>query len=334
MPNPHPPSPPVKVTGEGSGRWRPDVLEGFQQTTLPPGPSWDGPAEATLVRRRSPEGGGAAVLYIHGFVDYFFQTHLAGFFLRRGLHFYAVDLRRSGRSLRPHQLPNTIRKMEEFLADVAAAVEVMRREEGIERILVNGHSTGGLVAALFAHRGPGRQAVQGLFLNSPFLDMNIPPWQERFLEPGVAALGGLFPNLPLPGPGRLYGESLHADHRGSWRYDTRWKPIGGFPPRAGWFRAIHRAHGEVAGGISIPSPILVLHAGKSLRPRGWTEEIRRSDVILDVEDIRRLSPGLGPQVEARGIPGAIHDVMLSEPSAREEAFRLLGGWMDRVGITG
>ena len=54
---------------------------------------------ATLVRLRAAAPTRRAVLYLHGFVDYFFQTHLAEFFTERGYDFYALDLRKYGRSL-------------------------------------------------------------------------------------------------------------------------------------------------------------------------------------------------------------------------------------------
>ena len=37
---------------------------------------------------------------MHGFADYFFQTPAADFWVERGYDFYALDLRKYGRSLR------------------------------------------------------------------------------------------------------------------------------------------------------------------------------------------------------------------------------------------
>lgn len=310
--------------------WTPDVLPGFERTTLERPASYDGPVDAVLVRRRSERGNGCGVLYLHGFIDYFFQAHLADFYRARGMHFYALDLRRHGRALRPHQVPNGMRSIDEFLGDVAAALDVLEAEEGIDGLLLNGHSTGGLVAALYAHRGAGRERVDAVFLNSPFLDMNIPGWQERTAEPILAALGRVLPSLPLPGVSPLYGESLHASRRGTWHYDLAWKPIGGFAPRAGWFRAIHRAQAEVAAGLAIPVPVLVLHAERSRWPRGWSEEVRTADVVLDVADIERLAPRLGTDVRVGAIPDAVHDLTLSSPPAREILFTTLGEWLDEV----
>ncbi len=317
--------------------WMPDVLAGFEQSTLSGLKLMDGSADSVLVRRRcvnpSTAPSAKAVLYIHGYVDYFFQTHLADFYNRQGLHFYALDLRRHGRAMRAGQLPNYTRDIDEYLQDVDAAVQLIRGEEHTDWLLLNGHSTGGLVAALYAHRGPQRSAVNALFLNSPFLDMNLPAWQQWTLEPLLAAMGAWWPRLELPAMSGVYGQSLHREHHGDWRYNTQWKPIGGFPVYAGWLRAIHRAQAEVARGLAIQCPVLVLHAQRSAWPTQWHIDAMGTDVVLDVADIQRLSPGLGPQVEVHAIPGGIHDLTLSKPEPREKAFQALANWLSRIGAT-
>ncbi len=313
--------------------WTPDVLPGFEQTTLTGRTASDGPADAVLVRRRCNSAGSKAVLYVHGYVDYFFQTHLADFYNQAGLHFYAIDLRRHGRALRARQLPNFTRSIDEYLDDVDAAIHVLKTSEAVDWLLLNGHSTGGLVTALYAHRGAQRAAVNALFLNSPFLDMNLPPWQERYLEPLLAALGAWWPHLVIPVATTAYGQSLHADHRGEWHYNTLWKPLAGFPIYAGWFRAIHRAHAEVARGLSIACPVLVMHAQRSSWLKAWSPEAMTTDVVLDVADMQRLAPGLGPQVKRVAIEGGMHDLVLSQAAVRENAFAELKAWLVAIGGT-
>src|ERR1700749_2774067 len=68
-------------------------------------PDGEGSIAAVLVRRepRAEEVARGVVLYVHGFSDYFFQTALADFFAARGLAFYALDLRKSGRARRRGQ---------------------------------------------------------------------------------------------------------------------------------------------------------------------------------------------------------------------------------------
>jgi alpha-beta hydrolase superfamily lysophospholipase len=307
--------------------WTPDILPGFEQTTLTGLSATDGPVEVVLVRRRCSTASAQAVLYIHGYVDYFFQTHLADFYNHTDLHFYAIELRRHGRAMRPHQLPNYTTDIDEYLQDVDAAVSLLREEEHVDWLLLNGHSTGGLVAALFAHRGQQRAAVNAVFLNSPFLDMNLPAWQQWLLEPIVSILGAWFPHLPIPNESVVYGQSLHASHHGEWHYDTRWKPIEGFPIYAGWFRAIHRAHAEVARGLAIQCPVLLMHAAHSVWPKQWSEEVMTADIVLDVTDMRRLSPRLGPHVALRAIPDGRHDLSLSILASRQQFFNELRDWL-------
>ena len=310
--------------------WQPDVLDGFEQTTLSMPDADDGKVEVVLVRRVTQLTGGQAVLYVHGFGDYFFQTHLAAFFEEQGLRFYAVDLRRHGRSMRPHQWPDYTNDIAEYVADMDAAVEVLVAEEGVDWLLVNGHSTGGLAAVIHAARGTTRGEVDAIFLSSPFLDMNLPQIQETLLEPVIAFLGGFMPQLKIGALSSLYGDSIHISQKGEWDFDLTWKPLTGFPARAGWVRAIHRAQDEVNRGLQLPQPVLLLHSSRSLRPKEWVDEIHRADIVLDVADMRRLGPTLGPTVEVTEVPDAIHDLVLSRLETRMRTFQLVADWLARV----
>ena len=71
------------------GPWAADLLgDGYEQRVLDLGadPDGEGDVAAVLVRRTSRDGEHVtgAVLYVHGFSDYFFQTDLADFFAERG----------------------------------------------------------------------------------------------------------------------------------------------------------------------------------------------------------------------------------------------------------
>ena len=57
-----------------------------------------------------------------------------------------------------------------------------------------------------------------------------------------------------------------------------------------------------------------------------------ADIVLDVADIQRLSPRLGPQVEIHAVDGAMHDLVLSAEAARAATFRLLADWLHRIGL--
>ena len=86
---------------------------------------YDGPVVATLVRRRAEGPARKAFLYIHGFVDYFFQEHLAAQCIAHGFNFYALDLRKYGRSLGTAPHPNFCKNIGEYFSDISAAITTL-----------------------------------------------------------------------------------------------------------------------------------------------------------------------------------------------------------------
>ena len=61
----------------------PDILgTGYEQLTLSFPDDYEGKVVATLVRKKAAQSTQKAVLYIHGFLDYFFQTEMAEQFIK------------------------------------------------------------------------------------------------------------------------------------------------------------------------------------------------------------------------------------------------------------
>jgi alpha-beta hydrolase superfamily lysophospholipase len=289
----------------------------------------EGPVVATLIRRRGETPSRRAVLYVHGFVDYFFQTHLADFFLERGWDFYAIDLRKYGRSLREYQTPNFCRSLTEYFPELDEAARIIRDEDGHDQMLVAGHSTGGLIISLWAHTRSGRGIIDALFLNSPFFDFNVSWLMRRPVAGVVGSISRWYPYriVPLSTLG-LYGQSIHSDHHGEWTYELAWKPVLGFPVRAGWLEAIRRGQRRLRAGLAIDAPVLVACSTRTFRGRAWTEDVRLTDSVLDVEHIARWAPRLGPRVTIARFDGGMHDLTLSGKDVRAEVFRQLGRWVD------
>ena len=86
--------------------WRHDqeLGPGFRQLTLSFTPTYESEVTASVVRLLPPTT--AAILYLHGFVDYFFQRHVAGRFNAAGHKVYGLDRRKYGRSLKGAAHPN------------------------------------------------------------------------------------------------------------------------------------------------------------------------------------------------------------------------------------
>ncbi|WP_125772813.1 alpha/beta hydrolase [Antribacter gilvus] len=312
--------------------WHDDVLgPDFQARSLPlPDEGADG-VTATLVRHVASTSGATsddvagsgrpAVLYVHGFVDYFFHRHVAETFAARGYPFYAVDLRGYGRSLREGGDPNYVRDVAVHALDLDAATEAIRAE-GHERIVVLAHSMGGLVASLWANSRPGR--AEALVLNSPWLDLNE-GWHHRIVTTRLLhVLGPVAPRLRLGGLSESYGRALH----GEWGYDLAWKPYAGFPVRAAWLHSIRRAHARVARGLDVTCPVLVCASDRTSTGKRWHDELLTTDSVLDVRHILALAPKIGRSVDVVTIPGGAHDLALSAEPVRQKFLTTALDWLD------
>ncbi|GAA5182867.1 alpha/beta hydrolase [Rugosimonospora acidiphila] len=300
----------------------------YQRRTIKLGTDDEGPVVATLVSRAAATKTDRAVLYVHGFVDYFFQEHLADFYVERGFDFYALDLRKYGRSLLPHQTPNFVRSISEYFPELDEAARIIREEDGHRRLLINAHSTGGLITPLWAHRVRDAGIVDGLFLNSPFFEFNISPLLRRTAGPAYSAMARMRPYAIVRSSASMaYGHSIHSLHHGEWTYDLAWKPLESFPVRAAWLAAIRAAHARLQAGLSIPAPVLVACSTKTYRGTSWTEAAMRADAVLDVEHIARYASGLGRHVTIVRIEDGLHDLTLSAPAVRARLFDELDRWI-------
>jgi alpha-beta hydrolase superfamily lysophospholipase len=313
--------------------YRADDLTGFEARTTSLPREDDGELVATLVRPISERKRvGPAVLYVHGYCDYFFQSFVSDAFVAAGFSFYALDLRRHGRSLRPGNRQNFMKSIDEWFAEMTWALEAIRDEQG-GPVLVLAHSTGCLLATLYAKRGPRRDLIQGLILNSPFLEFAVGPLARAGL-PALSELGKRVPRLRLPvALGHTYGRTLHRSEGGEWDYDLEKKPLSGFPIWAGWMRAIALAQTEARAGLNLGQPILLMHSARSYPPGGpLCLEAGRADAVLNVEHMREYGPGLGSHVELVAFEGGKHDLFLSAKEVRsavmETAVRFAQGVVD------
>lgn len=322
--------------------WEPDVLgDDYEQLTLPLAPDDEGDVVATLVRRRraaddepGPRPAGDPepyldVLYVHGWSDYFFQTELAEFWEAHGARFHALDLRKYGRSLRPGQTPGYVTDLATYDEDLEAALDVIghgTRRTSRRRLVLMGHSTGGLTLSLWTAHHPGRASA--VVLNSPWLEFQTREVGRLLLEPVIGARARLTPTRPLPNVDLgFYTRTVSKDFDGEWTYDLAWRPQHGFSTTPAWLTAVFHGHQEVARGLGIGVPVLVLLSTRSTLAPRWTPEMAHTDTALDVDGVALRSVRLGDLVTIARIDGALHDVVLSARPVRALAYGRLAQWL-------
>ena len=298
-----------------------------------------------------------AVLYLHGRNDYFFQTHLADAFLQAGYEFYALDLRTCGRAGIGHPSPHDVRDLRIHDEEISEALRILRSEHGHGVVVLNGHSTGGLQAVIWAADHPG--SVEAVVLNSPWLQLNASGLIRSYGSAYVDVLSRRSPERIIdnpaeakarkrlaaeaasaPGPdgaeaggsepveADLYVRVLHRRWGGEWDWDLRLKPSPAFPVRAGFLAGIRRLQREVRHGLGIEAPVLVCCSTTSSGPEASLEEALHSDIVLSVDQIIERAAFLGTDVTVRQIPGGVHDLALSPSPAREEYLATVTDWLD------
>jgi alpha-beta hydrolase superfamily lysophospholipase len=314
---------------------RPDILPGCFAEDLPLALDPWGPAAATLVEYRgkvpNPGPGGRAILYLHGFNDYFHCSELGPRFAAAGYRFYALDCRGHGRAIRPGRPVSYVAHLSTYFEEIAAAITLLRRRDGCTWVALLGHSTGGLVAPLYV---AARNGVDALLLNSPFFAFRAKPALQVVLHIGCPALSLVRPLAELPlEPDARYAWSIHESFGkgGKWDYDLGWKQPGTLPIRAAWVRAVVAGQLRVRRGLDLRCPVHVMASDRRGGDApGFSRDWMKSDTVLDPDSCIDAAVGLGRHVTTSRVHEGMHDLVLSIPRVREDVYEQMIEFLDRV----
>ncbi len=325
--------------------WQPDILgDSWQQRELRLTPDLPGDPSpvATLIRHVTERSSGAppspnpaperAVLYLHGYNDYFFQRHVGEHFASHGYDFYALDLRRCGRSWRVGQSPHYVTEMSSYFEEITAAMRILREESGYSEVILHGHSTGGLTSVLWCADIRTKDEFAQLLpdamvLNSPWIALQGDLWWRIGARIAAYSLAPFAPQASLGGLSEHYGQAMHQSGTGEWDYDLEMKPHSGLPARAAWLRAVMRGHHRVHRGLDLPMPILVCTSAQSGNRYKAHDALLTTDSVLTAKNIRKAAPRLGPHVTQHQFAGA-HDLALSPRPVRDDYLNYVTQWLD------
>lgn len=241
------------------------------------------------------------LLYIHGWNDYFYQTHLARVMSHFGAAFYALDLHRYGRNMPdwsgwvPYNCyTDDFRSYDE---EIDWAVETARAEHPDLPVVLMGHSNGGGVVSSWAARH--HDSYDALIFNSPWIvhDVSTIPGGEKLRD--ILVNHGHGVHIPLPQAGlTTYSDSLVGYHAiGSplprrlipfqndpsvkgWIANPQWRIMTGAPTLIGWISAVLRNQKWLLEEAEFPNkPVLCLTGNHHLDPF-YLPEVKRLDEIM------------------------------------------------------
>lgn len=305
-----------------------DILKNkFEKMVTSFDEDYEGKVISTLIRRKAEKETKKAILYIHGFNDYFFQKEMAFKFNQHSFNFYALDLRKYGRSYLKHQKLNNVRSLTEYYEDISWALQQIKKE-GNTKVVLSGHSTGGLIVSVYASEHYNSNLFHALLCNSPFYEFNANIIEKTLGSIFIPILGKYFPNV-LHNAGLLefYGYSLHQEKYGEWDYNLDWKPHYIPKVNLGFIRAIRQFHKKVQKGLKINVPTLILHSNKTIYKKRWNTDFYNGDAVLNVNHIKKYAHKIEGNVTITEIKNGLHDLVLSKKLVREKTYKEIFNWL-------
>jgi acylglycerol lipase len=247
----------------------------------------------------------AAILIVHGLAEHSGRyAATAAALTNAGFAVHAVDYRGHGKSEggRVH-----VDRIEDYVADVRAALEEVRRRPPARPLFLLGHSQGGLVALKLALEDPGR--LDGLVVTSPFLAVHPSSRPSAFIRALASVMVRVAPRLPMPT--HIDVRVLSRDPAVGEAYAR--DPLVSHAASAGWLRAIGRAQREVrAGAPRLRVPTLLMASG--------------DDRLIDAEATRQFARAAAPGiVEFVWWDGFFHEML--NDVGREEVLAKIVDWL-------
>ncbi len=245
-------------------------------------------------RPRTPR---AAILIVHGLAEHSERyAATAAALADAGFAVHAVDYRGHGKSEggRVH-----VDRIEDYVADVRAALEEVRRRPPSRPLFILGHSQGGLVALKLALEDPG--LLDGLVVTSPFLAVHPSSRPSAFVR---ALAGVMFRVVRVLSRDPAVGEAYARD------------PLVSHAASPGWLRAIGRAQREVrAAAPRLRVPTLLMASG--------------DDRLVDAEAARQFARAAAPGVvEFVWWDGFFHEML--NDIGREDVLARIVDWLGRT----
>ena len=312
-----------------SREWNSDILgNNYMYTTIKLPNDYSGEVKATVIKKLPPQVSDKSILYIHGYNDYFFQSEMGDKFVNHGYNFYAIDLRKYGRSIINKATQFEVRDLSEYFSEIDSAIHIIK-ENHSSNIILMGHSTGGLIASYYMLKTQNRECIDAMILNSPFLDFNLSEFEEDYLLPLVSVVSTAVPSIKISqNSNDAYAQSLLSQYHGEWKYNTEWKLPLSPDVTTGWLGAIYKAQRTLHIDANIKVPILLIRSNISVYGNEWDKDFNRGDAVLDVNDISYYGRKLGPNVKELVVKEGLHDIILSRKPIREAVYKYMFNWLE------
>lgn len=269
-----------------------DGLELYWQSWQPPG---------------EPEG---VLVFVHGLADHSGRyLNPVRHFVARGWTCFGFDYRGHGRSPGPRV---HVSSFDEYLADLAEGHRLARIRHPGSKIILVGHSQGGLLSLLYAQTNPDN--LDGVVVSSPFLGFHPETRPSPMLGAVSRFIATVAPKMMLStrvDPALLsrdpsVAEAFAADELVSRKVSVRWAKA-----------VMDAQRTALAEAPLMTLPTLVMQAG--------------DDRLVDPEATRRwVASAPGDLVEYVEWKGCYHELFNEPLLERRQVFDAMERWLNGV----
>jgi alpha-beta hydrolase superfamily lysophospholipase len=252
-----------------------------------------------------PENPKAHVAVVHGYAEHIGRyAHVFDDLAGRGYGVHGFDCRGHGRSegKRAH-----VNRFSDYVDDLKLFLERVRVAASGKKVLLLGHSHGGLIAARYAISRPTELAA--MVLTSPFLRLAFEPPRLKLFA--AKSMGALFPTLAIGN--EIKDEALTRDQAMVEAHKR--DPLNLKITTPGWFNASTEAQREtLEGARNIVLPTAVFTGG--------------SDPIAHTPTAKGFYESLGSSDKTyKEYPGALHEIL--NETNRAEVLNDVAAWLDK-----
>ena len=252
-----------------------------------------------------------ALIWIHGYNDYYFHFHVGNELLKNGYDVYAITLRNFGKIAKDRRYIHYVKSWNSYFEDINNSLQWITKNKKHKKFVLYGHSTGGLISTIYMNEGKYKNIFNGLILNSPFFDFYGSDLEEFMIKYIFYYIAYIFPTfVASSGSNKIYKVPFYKNMLKRYHFNQNYKLTYPSHVFVSYLQnAAYQQNRIQNNKINISKPILVLHSEKSTR---WPECNDNTDCVLDVNEIKKYSKLIGNNVKLQSLNGAIHDVLLSK----------------------
>jgi alpha-beta hydrolase superfamily lysophospholipase len=267
------------------------------------------PGEKAVVSFRTRKENTRMFVWLPGRNDTFSHPHVVGALLDLGYDLFVFEHRRQGRALlgcsaEDFALASHVDDFRKYLDEHDKSFAFALSRKRYNKVVLYGHSTGGLEASVYLREGAYRERIDAVVLNSPFLNWGGVSSVEFMLLHAMEDLYAVMKvfvgqhsplvELSKPSGPSWYGTGIWCQYPA---VNLCCRNMFTNIVTAGWASASSHMHEELKKMTPIDVPLLLLYTD--------------GDLVLNHSEMPKLASHISSNVIAKYVPGCRHDMLLS-----------------------